>query len=425
MEEGSIVIQPRYTSEGPAHKVENAWSSCSPSVARLLKKALDGNDLTEAEGVALLTVGPDDLPALLAVADELRRRAVGDNVTFVVTRNINFTNVCYMGCRFCAFSRRMEDADAEMLPMEEIARRAQEAWDRGATEVCIQGGLHPKIRGSHYRDILTAIKRQVPDIHIHAFSPFEIWYGARLSRQTPAAFLADLRDHGLGSIPGTAAEILDTEIRRQLTRDKLTAAQWVDIIRAAHGVGLKSTATMMYGHIDEPRHWAAHMVLLRELQKETGGFTEFVPLGFVHHDSPLYLEGGARPGPTRDEHLRVHAVARLLLNAWIPNLQVSWVKMGPALAGEMLSNGVNDLGGTLMNESISRAAGAAYGQEVTPSEMVSIIRGVGKRPVRRGTLYQHLEAYDTHAPAAIEPLVPRATAKHFERNPKKKEMEPC
>lgn len=417
--------QPRYKNKTPAPPLEEALSACSPWVAKLLEKALNGEELTVSEGVLLLSVDSGDLPALLAAADELRRRAVGDNVTFVVTRNINFTNVCYMGCRFCAFSRRMEDVDAEFLSMEEIARRAQEAWDRGATEVCIQGGLHPRLRGAHYRDMLVAIKRQVPDIHIHAFSPFEIWYGARLSRQTPTAFLADLRDHGLGSIPGTAAEILDTEIRRQLTRDKLTAAQWVDIVRAAHSVGLKSTATMMYGHIDEPRHWAAHMVLLRELQKETGGFTEFVPLGFVHHDSPLYLDGGARPGPTRNENLRVHAVARLLLNAWIPNLQVSWVKMGPALAGELLSHGVNDLGGTLMNESISRAAGAAYGQEVTPAEMVAIIRGAGKRPVRRGTLYQHLENYDTHAPPANEPLVPRTASKRFQPKPKMKEMEPC
>ncbi len=406
-------------------RLDDCLPDCSMPVARLLDKALSGGELTTEEGTRLLSVGPDDLPAVLAAADALRCRTVGDVVTFVVTRNINFTNVCYMGCRFCAFSRRMEDAEAEFLSLEEIARRAQEAWDRGATEVCIQGGLHPRMRATHYRDILVAIKRQVPDLHIHAFSPFEIWYGSKLARQTPETFLRDLRDHGLGSMPGTAAEILDTEIRRQLTRDKLTAAQWVEIMRAAHSVGLKSTATMMYGHIDEPRHWAAHMVLLRELQKETGGFTEFVPLGFVHHDSPLYLDGGARPGPTRDEHLRIHAVARLLLNDWIPNLQVSWVKMGPRLAGEMLSYGVNDLGGTLMNESISRAAGAAHGQEVTPFEMVSIIRSAGRRPVRRGTLYQHLESFDLHAPSPQAPLVPRVERSRLQPNRKEKEMEPC
>lgn len=363
-------------------------------VRGILERALTGAELNEDEAVTLFAVEGAELDALTATADEVRRQRVGDHASFVITRNINYTNVCYMGCRFCNFAKRKGDPEAEFYSLDEIARRAQEAWDRGATEVCIQGGLHPDIPGHFYRDILKAIKKVLPDMHVHAFSPFEIWFGARKSRLSYADFIRDLIDQGLGSMPGTAAEILDTDIRRQLTRDKLTTAEWVEIVRTAHCQGLPTTATIMYGHIDGPEHWAAHLALLREIQKETGGFTEFVPLGFIHHKTPLYLEHeGVRPGPTRNEHIRMHAVARLMLAGWIDNIQASWVKLGPALAQQMLAAGVNDLGGTLMNESISRAAGGEHGQEMEPEHLIRMIREMGREPVRRNTLYRAVEFY--------------------------------
>jgi FO synthase len=382
--------------------------AASPATARILGKALAGGEVSVAEGEALFAAHGPDREALLATSDWLRARAKGDRVSFVVTRNINFTNVCYMGCRFCNFAKRIEDGAAEFLALDEVARRAQQARDRGATEVCIQGGLHPKLAGTHYGDILRAIKAQVPDIHIHAFSPFEIWYGASKLRQDYERYLADLKDSGLGSIPGTAAEILDTEVRQRLTKNKLSADEWVTIIRAAHRVGLKSTATIMYGHVDGPRHWAAHLGLLRDIQKQTGGFTELVPLGFIHEDSPLYTQSSdVRPGPTEDENLKMHAVARIMLAGWIDNIQVSWVKLGPELAQRILRSGANDLGGTLMNESISRAAGAKYGQEITPREMADIIRGAGRVPVQRTTLYDTIADYAESDPPDYAPLVPR------------------
>ncbi len=377
-------------------------------IGRILDRALAGEEVNVADATQLFAASGDSLAALLQAADEMRRRRVGARATFVVTRNINFTNVCYMGCTFCNFAKRADDPAAELLPFEEVARRADEAWRRGATEVCIQGGLHPKLAGTHYRDIVRAIKRAVPDIHIHAFSPFEIWYGAHKSRLSPEDFLQDLKESGLGSLPGTAAEILDVAIRRRLTKDKLTTDQWVTIVKAAHKVGLPTTSTMMYGHIDGPRHWAAHIALLRDIQKETSGFTEFVPLGFVHYDSPLFTQNSdVRPGPSEGESLRVHAVARLMLAGWIDNIQVSWVKLGPRLAQRVLQSGANDLGGTLMNESISRAAGARYGQEITPKEMAGIIRGAGRVPAQRNTLYRHLAVYDKTDPPDYAPLVAR------------------
>ena len=390
-------------------KTAEQWlSAVTPETARILQRALDGKDVSVADGEALFRTDDNDLTALLAVADHLRKRSVGDDVSFVVNRNINFTNICYMGCKFCGFAKRRDDADAELLSFEEIARRTVEAHARGASEVCIQGGLHPKIGGDHYRRIVETVKAAVPSMHIHAFSPFEIWYGSVKSQVSPANFIVDLKDAGLGSIPGTAAEILDTEIRQRLTRDKLTAAQWVEIIKAAHSVGVPTTATIMYGHIDGPAHWAQHIGLIRSIQQETGGFTEFVPLGFIHYDSPLYLqEKGVRPGPTTAEHLRMHAVARVMLAGWIDNIQASWVKLGPALAQTMLDCGVNDFGGSLMNESISRAAGAKHGQEVTPLEMAALIRQIGRRPVRRNTVYEVLETFDDHDPADFGPLVER------------------
>lgn len=390
--------------------IDGLFSRLHPEIVRILEKPLRNREITAEEGERLFFARGNELDALLRVADGVRRKSVGDDVSFVVNRNINFTNVCHMGCRFCNFRRHIDDPEAELIPLEEIARRAEEAHDRGATEVCIQGGLHPRITGDHYRNILIAIKERVPGMHIHAFSPYEIWYGAKKRRVTAEAFIRDLKEHGLGSIPGTAAEILDVEVRRILTRNKLTADEWERIIRAAHGVGVPSTATIMYGHVDEPRHWAHHIARIRAIQKDTGGFTEFVPLGFIHQDAPLYLSGDARPGPTYAENIRMHAVARLMLNGWIDNIQVSWVKMGPRLAQEMLAYGVNDLGGTLMNERISRAAGAPYGEEITPAEMVRMIRGAGRRAVRRNTAYEVMEEYDDHDPDICAPLVARDDA---------------
>ncbi|NML32355.1 5-amino-6-(D-ribitylamino)uracil--L-tyrosine 4-hydroxyphenyl transferase CofH [Paraburkholderia antibiotica] len=390
---------------------ERLLARATPTVRGILARRLDGAEISRDEGEILFGSDGDDLKAVVAAADRIRRERVGDTVSFVVTRNINFTNVCYMGCRFCGFAKRREEAGAELLSMDEIAHRAEVAKARGATEVCIQGGLHPDLSADHYLDILRAIRTRVPDMHVHAFSPFEIWYGAKKRRQAPADYLRELKAAGLGSIPGTAAEILDTEVRRQLTRNKLSAEAWVEIVRAAHGVGLRSTSTMMYGHVDGPRHWAAHLDLLRAIQKQTGGFTEFVPLGFVHNEAPLYMEReipGVRAGATLVEHLKVHAIARLMLAGWIDNIQVSWVKLGPQAGQALLAAGANDFGGTLMDESISRSAGASFGEEITAAEMVRIIRDAGRQPERRSTLYVPLEHYADHDPVALPPLKARA-----------------
>ena len=389
--------------------LEKLLGEIDPVVSRILEAAMVGNEITGEEALSLFRTRGQELEALLLTADALRRATVGDRISFVVTRNINFTNICYTGCRFCAFAKRRDDPEAEFLSLDEIATRAEEAWNRGASEVCIQGGLHPDIDASHYRDILVAIKSRVPGIHIHAFSPFEIKYGAERSRLSVEDFLGMLREHGLDTIPGTAAEILDVEVRRKLTRNKLSAEEWVAIVKTAHRLGIRSSSTIMYGHVDAPEHWVAHLSLLREMQKETGGLTELVPLGFVHWDAPIFLAGEARPGPTDAENLRMHAVARILLNRWIPNLQVSWVKLGPRVAQRILLSGANDLGGTLMNESISRAAGSPHGQEITPLEMCRMIREIGRTPVRRNTVYEALEVYEDHDPAELSPLVPRLT----------------
>ncbi|MBD1558573.1 5-amino-6-(D-ribitylamino)uracil--L-tyrosine 4-hydroxyphenyl transferase CofH [Vibrio sp. S9_S30] len=364
-------------------------------IQRILLSVVAGNELSEKEAITLFHTEGKELDALVAVANYLREQAVGNHASFVITRNINFTNVCYMGCTFCGFAKPKEAPDAELLSLDEVASRAKEAWQRGATEVCIQGGLHPSIRGDHYRSILKAIKDVTPNMHIHAFSPFEMWFGARKSKMSISDFIQDLMDHGLGSMPGTAAEILDVDIRKQLTKDKLTTQQWIDIIKTAHELGLPSTATIMYGHIDEPKHWASHLRQIRDIQKQTGGFTEFVPLGFVHYESPLFLSrDDVRPGPTIEESIRMHAISRLMLNGWIDNIQASWVKLGPQYAQSMLNVGANDLGGTLMNESISRAAGGKNGQEIQPEDMVKMIRNAGRTPYRRNTLYQALEYFN-------------------------------
>ena len=382
----------------------------SPKIQAILTKVLEGGEVSEAEGISLFEAHDEaDKAAIYHTADLLRARANGDEVTFVVNRNINFTNVCHMGCRFCGFAKRMDDKDAEWLGLETIVERAREAWDRGASEVCIQGGIHPKMDGSYYADIVRAIKAELPDMHIHAFSPFEVWYGAAKSKMSYRDFLTELKEAGLDTMPGTAAEILDTEIRQQLTRNKLSTEKWVEIIRTAHEVGIPTTATIMYGHIDGPQHWAAHLALLRDIQKETGGFTELVPLSFVHTESPLYTQNPdkVRPGPTADEVDKMHAVARIMLAGHIDNIQVSWTKLGAERAQQMLRRGVNDLGGTLMNESISRAAGSDHGQEITALELVQMIRTAGRVPARRRTDYSVVETYDDHDPVELKPLVSR------------------
>ncbi|MEM7299544.1 MAG: 5-amino-6-(D-ribitylamino)uracil--L-tyrosine 4-hydroxyphenyl transferase CofH [Pseudomonadota bacterium] len=385
----------------------------SPLVTTILNRALSGQEVSEAEGEVLFSMRDDghhrDRLAIYAVADALRERVNGEQVSFVVNRNINFTNICYMGCRFCGFARRRDETDAEWLSPEQVVARAREAWDRGGTEVCIQGGLHPKMQGTYYRDLVLAIKSTLPDMHIHAFSPFEIWYGANKTKMSYQDFLTDLRDCGLGSMPGTAAEILDTEVRNKLTKNKLSTQAWVEIIRTAHKVGIPTSATIMYGHVDGPKHWAAHIALLRDIQRETNGFTELVPLSFVHTESPLYTNNPdqVRPGPTLHEVDLMHAVSRIMLHRFIDNIQVSWTKLGAERARLMLSRGVNDLGGTLMNESISRAAGSRHGQEITAREMCDIIRSAGRIPIRRNTVYGTVDVFDDHDPQEIAPLVER------------------
>ena len=393
----------------------NLLNGIKPSIARVLERALEDREISADEALDLFSVSGREMKALLRVADELRRRAVGEVVTYVTVRNINFTNICYTGCRFCAFARRLDDSDAQFLSLTEVANRAEEAWQAGATEVCMQGGLHPSLPGNHYRDLILAVKERVPEMHVHAFSPFEIWYGAQRSGVNYADFLASLKDAGLGSLPGTAAEILDTKIRRQLTKNKLSSEQWVEIITTAHRMDIPTTSTIMYGHVDGPRHWAQHISLLRDIQRDTGGFTEFVPLGFVHYNAPIYLDGSARPGPTLAENLRMHAVARIMLHHFIPNIQVSWVKLGPEVAQRCLQGGANDFGGTLMDETISRSAGASHGQHIQPQEFHRMIRAIGRVPAQRNTLYELLRVYEDKLTApqlegdsgVREALVPR------------------
>jgi FO synthase len=367
----------------------------SESVRTILGRSLLGEELSVEDACILFATQGEEAQAVLDAANTVRENRVGNTGTFVITRNINFTNVCYMGCRFCNFAKEKGDKEAEFLNVEQVADRAEEAWVRGATEVCIQGGLHPDIDANYYRELIVAVKKRVPDIHIHAFSPFEIWYGCKKAKLEPEVFLTELKELGLGSMPGTAAEILDTEIRKLLTKNKLTTEEWVRIIKAAHSVGVPTTSTIMYGHVDQPIHWANHLKLLRDIQKETGGFTEFVPLGFIHYETRLYNDNPdkVRTGPTQDEHFKMHAIARLMLQGHIDNIQASWVKMGPDVATKMLQSGANDLGGTLMNESISRAAGATHGQEVFPEDMVANIQSAGLNAVQRDTKYGVVKNY--------------------------------
>jgi FO synthase len=334
--------------------LERLFSDVSPEVVRILERTLDGHELSVAEAVVLLEARGTDLYALMKAADVARQEDRGDDVSFVICRNLNFTNVCYVGCSFCGFSRHREDADAYDHPMETLLEKVRDAVARGATEVCIQGGIHPAKDHDHYREILVAIKSRYPNLHIHAYSPEEIDFGHRKSGMALSDYLQWLVDAGLGSMPGTAAEILDDEIRKILSPNKLRRDRWVEIIEAAHGIGLPTTATIMYGHLETSEHVARHLALIREIQKRSGGFTEFVPLGFIHEKNILFNHMGARPGASMPEDLRLIAVARLLLRPWIQNIQMSWVKMGPKLAQMALMAGANDLGGTLMEPTSAR-----------------------------------------------------------------------
>jgi FO synthase len=364
-----------------------AGTSASPggAFATALRAAeRDPAGVTDEQALALITAEDADLDAVCRLADDLRRDTVGDEVTYVVNRNINFTNVCYVGCRFCAFAQRRTDADAFSLSLEQVADRAEEAWQLGATEVCMQGGIDPELPGTAYFDLAAAVKKRVPGMHVHAFSPMEIVNGASRTGLSIEDFLIKARESGLDTIPGTAAEILDDEVRWVLTKGKLPTRTWVEVVTTAHRAGLRSSSTMMYGHVDNPRHWIAHLRVLSRIQDETGGFTEFVPLPFVHTSAPIYLAGVARPGPSLRDNLAVHAVARILLHGRIPNIQTSWVKLGVEGTRAMLRAGANDLGGTLMEETISRMAGSEHGSAKTVAELREIGEGIG-RPLRERT----------------------------------------
>jgi 7,8-didemethyl-8-hydroxy-5-deazariboflavin synthase CofH subunit len=367
---------------------------CPSEFRETLHAAAYGAELTFEQGLLLATAEDSALDALVAVADKLRRETVGDAITYVVNRNINFTNVCFVGCNFCGFGRGPAAADAYSLSFEEVVRRTREAWERGATEVCVQGGLPRDLDGFFYRDLLRAIKHAIPGMHVHAFSPMEIDYGVTKTGMPLHDYLQMMKDEGLGSIPGTAAEILDDRVRKELSPNKLPAARWAEIITAAHELGIPTTSTMMYGHVEEPADWVRHILLLRAIQKRTGGFTEFVPLGFIHENTRLYRHGGARPGAKREEHLRVHALARVLLHGAIKNLQVSWVKLGFETSLACLQAGANDFSGTLMEESISKAAGATFGEYVSPEEFRARIRSIGRVPAERTTTYKIRRIFD-------------------------------
>ena len=387
-------------SRDPELTVDRLFEGIDRSIAHILDRALSGSDVTAQEAEALLGTSGRDLLATIATADRLRHDTSGDIVTYVVNRNINFTNVCIKGCGFCAFSRDFREEEGYFLPEEEILRRAREAWDLGATEVCIQAGLPPKMDGDLYIRLTRLLKEALPEIHIHGFSPEEVLYGAIRSGRTIREYLAELKAAGVGSLPGTAAEILDDELRDRIAPGRIRTAQWIEVITTAHELGIPTTSTMMYGHAETPAHQARHLILLRDLQRRSGGFTEFVPLSFVHTEAPMWrnnLVPGLRPGPTGMEVFRVHATARIVLSRAIPNLQVSWVKEGPRLAQLLLAAGANDLGGTLINESISTAAGAGYGQLVPPAELRRLIRGTNRIPAERSTLYTLRRVFDGDA----------------------------
>ena len=373
------------------------WADVAPRMRPLVRSALErvletqsGDVLDRAVWLELAFAEGDDLLGLLVAADLLRAELAGNLVTYVVNRNINFTNICFVGCKFCAFSRGPREHDTYFLEPQQVAEKAIEAWRLGATEVCIQGGLPHGLPAFYYRDILRAVKRSVAAMHIHAFSPMEIVYGVELTGMPLAEYLEMLKDNGLDTLPGTAAEILDDDVRHILSRNKLRTSQWQEVIRTAHACGIRTTSTLMYGHIETPEHWVNQLLLLRGIQGETGGFTEFVPLGFVHQNTLLFHQGLARSGPTLAEHLKIHALARLMLAGSINNIQVSWVKLNRRLSQLCLHAGANDYGGTLMEENISREAGATAGQYTSPEEFQGLIRETGRIPAERNTTYSRI-----------------------------------
>jgi FO synthase subunit 2 len=367
-----------------------------PVVAYALDRALDDRDVSIKQAIELFDSQGIELKMLVLVADELRRRKVGDTVTYVINRNINFTNVCIKRCGFCAFSRDFREEEGYLLPIQEIVRRAGEASNLGATEICIQAGLPPKMDGGLYIDICKAIKKELPNIHIHAFSPEEVLYGAVRSEVSVVEYLKMLKEAGVGSLPGTAAEILDQKLRDSISPGRITVSDWVKVIKLAHSMGIPTTSTIMYGHIESSTHKAHHLDLIRKIQTETGGFTEFVPLSFIHNEAPMYNYNaipGMREGATGDEVIKMHAVSRIMLNGYIDNIQVSWVKEGSKMSQVVLGAGANDFGGTLINESISTSAGSQHGQLMKPKEIHSIIRTSGRIPAQRTTTYGLLRVY--------------------------------
>lgn len=374
-------------------------------IESVLDKALEGSELSAEDGEALFSAEGDNLSRLVAAADDLRRCRVGDRVAYVINRNVNFTNICVKRCGFCAFSRGHRAEQGYFLPTEEILRRVREAWDLGATEVCLQAGLPPRIDGSFYINLCAAIKREVPEIHVHAFSPEEVLYGATLSKRSIEDYLMALKDVGLGSLPGTSAEILDDRIRDIISPGRISTRDWMAVVCTAHKLGISTTSTIMYGHVETALDRARHLALLRSIQMDTGGITEFVPLSFISAEAPMVkksLVPRVRTDVTREDVLRMYAIARLMLDPWIPNIQATWVKQGPELAQECLKAGANDFGGTLMNESISTSAGAPHGQFLHPAEMRSWIRAAGRIPVQRSTTYGTVRVFED------EPIEPEA-----------------
>jgi len=387
--------------------IDSYLKAATGNIARLLARSLEGRDLSEDEIEVLFAARDMDCWGLLAAADHLRRETVGDDVSYVVNRNINFTNVCVKRCSFCAFSRTYRSDQGYFLPQEEIVRRAREACEYGATEVCVQAGLLPGMEGDLYIRLCRAVKEALPDVHVHAFSPEEILYATECSGMSFREYLSELKDAGIGSLPGTSAEILDQEVRDRISPGRITTRQWIEVIQTAHSLDIPTTSTIMYGHVETYRHCARHLLLLRDLQRQSGGFTEFVPLSFVHTEAPMYNDGlvkEVRAGASGMDVLKMHAVSRLVLNQDIPNIQVSWVKEGLKMSQACLAAGANDMGGTLINESISTSAGSTHGQLVRPVDLRHAIRDAGRIPVERSTLYRPLHRFDTENVAKLDPL---------------------